>query len=95
MDNWVYIIWSAAFDKYYIGQTQNVRARLDRHNKGYEKSTSPYVPWELVWMAAKDTRGDAMTLERKLKNLSKVRIREFIIRHGDGSERTRNYCMDG
>jgi putative endonuclease len=74
----VYILYSDQFDKFYVGQTDDVGARLKRHNAGYEKSTSPYRPWRLVLSVPKESRVEAMILERKLKNLSKQRIVRFI-----------------
>jgi len=78
MSYYVYILKSALFDKFYIGQTQNIPERLHRHNAGTEKSTSPYRPWVLVWQTEKPSRSEAMSLEKKLKNLSKERLRIFI-----------------
>ena len=78
MSYYVYILRSVMFDKFYIGQTQNIHERLNRHNAGTEKSTSPYRPWTLVWQTEKPSRSEAMSLEKKLKNLSKERLRIFI-----------------
>jgi putative endonuclease len=78
MSFFVYILNSEKFDKYYIGQTDDINNRLHRHNSGYEKATKPYLPWELVWHTEKPSRAEAMELEKKLKNLSKERIKAFI-----------------
>ncbi|MBI1781261.1 MAG: GIY-YIG nuclease family protein [Sphingobacteriales bacterium] len=78
MPYYVYILYSEKFDKFYIGQTDDVTNRLHRHNSGYEKATKPYVPWIMVWHTEKGSRAEAMQLEKKLKNLSKERIRAFI-----------------
>ncbi len=42
----VYIIYSVAFDKYYVGQTANLCQRLATHNadRGH-RYTSKYKPW--------------------------------------------------
>ena len=74
----VYILFSEKAIRYYIGQTNNVEARLTRHNEGRETATKPYVPWTLVWFVKKETRAEAMMLEKKLKNLSPSRIKDFI-----------------
>jgi len=47
MPFFVYILSSALSDRFYIGQTENLTDRLNRHNHGYEKVTKPYAPWEL------------------------------------------------
>ncbi len=74
----VYIIYSEKFDKYYIGQTNNFNERFERHNNGYEGFTKPYRPWRKILVLEKSNRSDAMDLERKLKNLSKQRLINFI-----------------
>lgn len=63
----VYILYSPAFDKYYVGQTKDLSSRLSRHNQGTERSTAPYRPWTLVWHTQKPSRGEAMVLEKKIK----------------------------
>ena len=78
MNYFVYILFSPTAHKYYIGQTDNLSNRLERHNAGYEKATKPYIPWQLVWYTTKQSRAEAMQLEKKLKNLSKNRINSFI-----------------
>jgi len=67
----VYILYTAEFNKFYIGQTADVDQRLLRHNSGSEKATLPYRPWVLKWFTEKPSRAEAMQLEKKLKNLTK------------------------
>ena len=82
MKYYVYILYSDSFDKYYYGQTQDLRERLKRHNSGREKYTKSYVPWSLYAYKSFSTRGEAVILERKLKNLkSTKRMLDFIIAH--------------
>ena len=74
----VYINYSKAFDTYYIGQTENFDSRLLLHNAGLVKSTKPYLPWINVLQITKSTRSEAMILEKKLKNLNRIRLVAFI-----------------
>ncbi|MES2617456.1 MAG: GIY-YIG nuclease family protein [Bacteroidota bacterium] len=78
----VYILFSPGHGRYYIGQTSDINARLIRHNSGYEHATKPYKPWEIKITITKDTRSEAMILEKKLKNLSRERIQLFILKYG-------------
>ncbi len=78
MSCFVYILYSDSFDKFYIGQTNDVESRVKRHNAGTEKATKPYLPWRLIWFTEKSSRQEAMELEKKLKNLSKSRLLIFI-----------------
>jgi putative endonuclease len=74
----VYILYSERLQGYYIGQTNDVEARLLRHNSGSENYTSKYTPWELIWFCEKISRAEALSLEKKLKNLSRIRLKAFI-----------------
>ncbi|MCC7401722.1 MAG: GIY-YIG nuclease family protein [Chitinophagaceae bacterium] len=75
---YVYIIYSEGYDRYYIGQTQDFETRLQRHNNGMEKATKPYKPWKLKCLIIKSTRGEAMILEKKIKNLNREKLERFI-----------------
>jgi putative endonuclease len=89
VETFVYILYSADFDKYYVGQTQDMANRVQRHNLGYEKFTSAYRPWQLVWQTTKPNRAEAMKLERKLKNLSKDRLKLFISKYSQAETNPR------
>jgi putative endonuclease len=43
----VYIIYSAKLDKYYVGACTDLVRRLHEHNIGHSKFTSTGRPWEL------------------------------------------------
>jgi len=78
MKYFVYILYSESTDSYYKGQTSDLELRLARHNSGYEKSTQHGIPWKLAWSTTKPTKGEALQLEKKLKNLSRQKTIEFI-----------------
>lgn len=46
---YTYLLHSPQFDKIYIGHTDNVQMRLERHNLGLVKSTKAYIRWELLY----------------------------------------------
>jgi putative endonuclease len=81
---YVYILYSSSTDSFYKGQTRDIVDRLRRHNHGYEKATKNGIPWSLLWCTKKLTRSESVILEKKLKNFSKKRIKEFILRHPEG-----------
>ncbi|MCX2679316.1 GIY-YIG nuclease family protein [Galbibacter sp. EGI 63066] len=82
MSFYVYILYSQKLDKYYKGYTNDVTQRLQQHNSGYESFTSKGVPWELKLALPKPTEREAIQLERKLKNLNRVRLEAFIKKYG-------------
>jgi putative endonuclease len=84
MKYYVYILYSPSIDSYYKGQTSDLVDRLKRHNSGHEKATKNGVPWTMVWNTTKESRVEALILERKLKNLSRERTIQFIDKYKVG-----------
>ena len=82
MGVFVYIIGSVSEGSYYIGQTGDLPDRLRRHNAGLESATARYAPWRLLWHTEKPSRSEAVLLESKLKNLTRVRLEKFIRKYG-------------
>jgi putative endonuclease len=78
MKYYVYILFSESADSYYKGQTSSLEERLIRHNSGIEKATKRYTPWKLVWSTAVNSRSEATILEKKIKNLSRKRLLNFM-----------------
>ncbi|MBL0183814.1 MAG: GIY-YIG nuclease family protein [Chitinophagaceae bacterium] len=46
--HYVYILQSLKDYKYYIGETAEVKARLQYHNKGLQRSTKSRTPFRLI-----------------------------------------------
>ena len=72
---WVYIIKSSSANRYYIGQTANLKNRIHYHNSGREKYTKIASDWLLVYSNAYKTRKQAQTVENFIK---KQKSRTFI-----------------
>ena len=81
-DFFVYILWSDRLKKYYVGSTNNLNSRLDRHNKGQSKFTSKGVPWALIWNCSFTSRKEAFNLESKIKSRG---IKRFLDDVNSGS----------
>jgi putative endonuclease len=80
----VYILYSESLDKYYKGQTNDLPGRLKRHNAGQEKATKTGVPWKLLWSISKEDRSSALILESKIKNLSRDKLLNFMMKYVEG-----------
>ena len=78
---YVYILKSLKTGRYYKGQTNNLLDRISRHNKGFEKFTSKELPWKLVWSISKESRSEAMKLEKKLKNMKSTQRLELWLQN--------------
>lgn len=82
----VYILFSINYNRFYIGQTNDFKDRLKKHNAGTVRSTMPYIPWTLIGFIQKPTRREALILERKLKNLNTEDLKKFITKHFSDAE---------
>ena len=64
---YTYILESISNGRLYIGQTKDLEARVERHNRNMNKSTKNRGPWKLLYNTSFKTRAEAVALERKLK----------------------------
>lgn len=64
----VYAISSIKRNYIYVGLTSDLDKRLDRHNKGYERTTKPYAPFRLIYQEQQETRQEARNREKHLKS---------------------------
>jgi putative endonuclease len=64
----VYILQSQSTGRFYIGQTQDLEARVAYHNAGYSKSLKNRGPWKLVYREDYATRAEAIHRERRIKS---------------------------
>jgi putative endonuclease len=71
----VYILKSKKDGSYYIGHTQDLHSRLERHNQGRVKYTKSKRPWELAYLEEYPERSSAMAREEQIK---KRKSKEFI-----------------
>ena len=67
----VYVLRSLAKNTFYVGITDNVRRRLLEHNSGSSTHTRKYMPWELIYFEAYETKSLAAQREKALKNHAK------------------------
>ena len=65
---YVYAISSLCRNYIYVGLTDNVARRLEQHNKGYNRSTKPYAPYELLFTQVCVDRAEARRLEKYYKS---------------------------
>ena len=76
----VYVLFSASFNKIYVGYTSNLDQRLLSHNvlatKGY---TVKFRPWMLLHSEQFYSKADALKREKELKSAQGRRfIRDLI-----------------
>ncbi len=68
---YVYILKSESWtDKYYVGFTDDMKARISLHNSGKVQATRPYRPWKIKNYFAFDSEEKAVKFEKYLKSHS-------------------------
>jgi putative endonuclease len=75
----VYILQSRKDFSYYIGQTNDLDARLSKHNDGFSKYTSAKIPWRLVYFEMFEFRTDAIKREKEIKSKKSRKYIEVLI----------------
>ena len=80
MHYYIYILYSASADKYYIGYSNNFIRRLTEHNESERSTyTKKYRPW--ILKAAFDcgiSERDAMRIEKFLKHQKSRKLIETL-----------------
>ena len=77
--HYVYILIDIATETHhYVGSTQDLQARLAKHNAGEVPHTAPFKPWKLEVYIAFETKEKAYAFEAYLKTHSG---RSFSNRH--------------
>ena len=64
----VYAIKSISHGCIYVGMTNNLARRLDEHNKGHNRSTKAYIPFELIYSESHSSRENARKMEKYFKS---------------------------
>jgi len=76
---YVYILYSAKIDQYYVGISSDPENRLFYHNLGLKGWTKRGVPWELVFTKSYPFKESAGQVERYIKSQkSKVFIHKIV-----------------
>ena len=76
---YVYILYAAKYDRYYVGHCEDISIRLDRHNSKMVPSTKPCIPWVLVYSETYSTRQEATAREVYIKRMKSRKFIEGLI----------------
>jgi putative endonuclease len=77
---YVYVLKSFNFNKLYIGYTIDLRKRVVKHNRGVNKSTKSYAPWQLIFYEAYLNKQDAKRREKYLKTSQGSRLLKRMLK---------------
>ncbi|WP_422373802.1 GIY-YIG nuclease family protein [Flagellimonas sp.] len=79
MEYFVYIIYSKSLDRYYVGHSQDLEDRMNRHNRGRSKYTKTAKDWEVKYIERYFSRSEAMAREKDIKRKKSRKYIEFLI----------------
>ncbi len=76
----VYILFSEAADKYYIGFTsEEILERIRKHNSNHQVFTGKWSDWKLVHLEFLESKEKALAREKEIKAWkSKIRIQKLV-----------------
>jgi len=77
---YVYLLYSSKHKKFYVGFTHDLRNRVTEHNKGLNRSTKAYKPWNLIYYESHTNETDAMRREKYLKTTAGDRALRRMLR---------------
>ncbi len=79
-----YILYSKVLDKYYIGHTQDLTSRFQKHLTNHKGFTGKIADWKLVYFEKFDDKPEAYARERMIKKRkSRKYIERLISNFGD------------
>ena len=80
MSHFVYIIKSLKDGRYYVGSTQDLSERMERHNQGRSTYTKSKKPWKLVYTEQHPDRSSATKREKEVKSKKSKEYIENLVR---------------
>ncbi len=80
MPYFVYVLESLKDHSYYVGSTQDLDERINRHNGGRSKYTKAKRPWQVVYSEEFPDRSAAAIREQQIKKRKSLSYIENLIR---------------
>ena len=80
MFHYVYVLQSIEKKNLYLGYTDDLRRRLQVHNRGRNLSTKAYAPWHLIHYEAYRDSEDARRREKYLKTSQGARLLKRMLK---------------
>ena len=76
---YLYILYSALLDKFYVGSTSNIEIRLKKHLSNHKGFTSRAKDWKVTYMEEFESKVEAQKREKQIKNWkSRKMIRALV-----------------
>ncbi len=79
MEFYVYILFSASQNKYYVGYTSGLEERIRKHNAHHKGFTGIATDWALVYKEKYGSKKVAMEREQKIKSWKSRKMIEQLV----------------
>ncbi len=79
MGVYVYILYSKSKDKYYVGQSDDLKVRLASHNTGKSPYTAIASDWALVYFEKYVSRTESRKRENEIKRKKSRKYIEWLV----------------
>ena len=79
MSYYVYLLESLKDKTYYVGSTQDLKDRVERHNQGRVAYTKSKRPWKLLYSEEHPDRSSAVKRENEIKGHKRRAFIEGLI----------------
>jgi len=80
MKFYCYILFSETINKYYVGYTADIlEERIRKHNSNHKGFTGKVGDWKLMFVESFETKNEALTREKQIKNKKSRKFIEWII----------------
>ena len=82
----LYILYSEKLDRYYVGSTEDISKRLERHNSAKVSATKYGLPWVVKYSENFASRTQAVNRELYIKRMKSRKYIESLVRGAEGSK---------
>jgi putative endonuclease len=76
---YTYILQSVKSERYYVGHTEDIKKRIERHNTGKVKATKNKGPWVLMSYEIYEAKSEANSRELYIKSMKSKIFTEKLI----------------
>ena len=76
---YTYILYSASRNRYYIGSTSDLKARLSKHNTHHKGFTGGALDWELKYNESYETKHESLLREKEIKKWKSRKMIEKLL----------------
>jgi len=76
---YIYILYSASLNKYYVGSTEDVYGRLEKHLQNHKGFTGKAKDWVLKYTETYNSKSESIKRELQIKKWKSRKMIEGLI----------------